>query len=235
MATTTQNPEFNLNARIQLLRVCPDVVFTTPEPVVETSIHEEDAPTHSVVLVPSLPPRPSFPCGLPKVDVMSAFLSFFPAYVPVKVQREVDVLVHQYDAPCVDEAREGLEVVGTSSVAAGEKSKPVRKPRVDNSRWWVNYSLLAHAEFNSPKYTRAQEMIVSAWIRKTMSSDGVTSLQIAQVLAAATRMAFVPNAADILAAQIGSVQSVKARERLVATKWWSSWWDSYTGRYDSSE
>lgn len=235
MATTTQNPEFNLNARIQLLRVCPDAVFTKTEPKEETPIKDEEPEMQPATLVPSLPPRPTFPCGLPKVDVMSAFLSFFPAYVPAKVQKEVDILVHQYDTPCVDEAREGLDVVGTSSAAAGEKQKPVRKPRADNSRWWVNYSLLAHAEFNSPKYTRAQEMIVSAWIRKTMSSDGVTSLQIAQVLPAATRMAFVPNSADILAAQIGSVRSVKARERLVATKWWSSWWDSYTGRYDSSE
>lgn len=158
-----------------------------------------------------------------RVGPWMAFKMLFPGYVHPEDQLKVRHMVAEYQNPtCADptdnlvEAREGM-----------------RKPRRSNEQWWAAYSLLAHAHFHSPRYTRATEMTVSAWIRKAMEADLVRRIDIAKVLPIATRIAFVPTDMDVLAHKADNTPAVRKAYKQRDMKYWSSWFSLRRGHYES--
>lgn len=171
-----------------------------------------------------------------RVGPWMAFKMLFRGYVSPVAQLKAKHALATYDNPDYDEPADHFTEVVSGCPNQGEEAiKPKRKPRRDNTSWWTVYSLLAHAEFNRPSFTRANEMVVSTWIRKQMAADGVTRVDCAKVLGAATRMAFVPTESDIFAAQMAQTPAFRKREGEANTKWWTAWWDCRPRGYESSQ
>lgn len=162
---------------------------------------------------------------LPKVGVWMAFKMLFKGYVSPVVQLDAKHALASYDNPDYDGAADHLTSTVSGCANAGEEDiAAARKPRRDNSSWWTVYSLLAHAEFNAPTFTRANEMVVSTWIRKQMHDDGVTKVDTAKVLGLAVRMAFVPTEADVAALQYSAAPAIRRREDAFRQSYWTAWW-----------
>lgn len=158
-----------------------------------------------------------------KVGPWMAFKMLFSGFIHPVEQLKAKHMLADYDSPAEDPAEELVEDEGSGA----------RRPRHTNSNWWTGYSLLAHAQFHSPTHTRANEMIVSSWIRKAMEADNVRRVQIAQVLPLAVRMAFVPTEADVRAVQLPEAPAVRRRYKKRDTKYWSSWFGLRRSRYES--
>lgn len=168
---------------------------------------------------------------LPRVGMWMAFKMLFKGYVSPVVQLDAKHALAKYDNPDYDSSVDHLTGVVSGCVNAGDGDVVVgRKPRHDNASWWTVYSLLAHAEFNVPVFSRANEMVVSTWIRKKMHQDGVTEVDTAKVLGLAVRMAFVPTEADILALQYAASPAIRKRERTLRMSHWTAWWGTPVGR-----
>nr|QOE57305.1 hypothetical protein [Plasmopara viticola lesion associated tombus-like virus 1] len=171
-----------------------------------------------------------------RVGPWMAFKMLFKGYVRPTAQLKAKHALETYDNPDYDEPADHFTDVVSGCPNQGEEAiTPKRKPRRDNTSWWTVYSLLAHAEFNRPSFTRANEMVVSTWIRKQMAADGVTRVDCAKVLGAATRMAFVPTESDIFAAQMAQTPAFRKREGEANTRWWTAWWDCRPRGYESSQ
>lgn len=170
-----------------------------------------------------------------KVGPWMAFKMLFKGYVRPTAQLKAKHALATYDCPDYDEPADHLTDLVSGCANQGEEAIPRhKKPRRDNTSWWTVYSLLAHAEFNRPTFTRANEMVVSTWIRKSMAADGVTRVDCAKVLGAAVRLAFVPTESDIFAAQMAQTPAFRKREGEANTKWWTAWWDCRQRGYESS-
>jgi hypothetical protein len=160
-----------------------------------------------------------------RVGPWMAFKMLFRGYVHPEEQLKVKHMVEEYISPTCADPVDNL-------VAAGEDKK---KPRHSNVNWWASYSLLAHAQFHSPKFTRANEMVVSAWIRKAMEADKVRRVDIAKVLPMATRIAFVPTDMDVLAVKADNTPVVREAHRRRDMKYWSNWFGVRRGHYESDQ
>lgn len=161
----------------------------------------------------------------PVINPWMVFKWLFRGYVDADIQLDAKHALALYDNPDYGEPADHMTggVQGCDNV--GEEGLVVaRKPRRDNASWWTVYSLLAHAEFNSPDFTRANEMVVSTWIRKQMHEDGVTRVDTARVLGLAVRMAFVPTEADVLALQYSAAPAIRRREDAFRASYWTAWW-----------
>lgn len=160
-----------------------------------------------------------------RVGPWMAFKMLFRGYVHPEEQLKVKHIVEEYNSPTCADPVDNL-------VAAREDRK---KPRHSNASWWAAYSLLAHAQFHSPKFTRANEMVVSAWIRKAMEADNVRRVDIAKILPMATRIAFVPTDMDALAVKTDNVPAVRAAYKKRDMKYWSNWFGVRRGHYESDQ
>nr|QIC52842.1 MAG: hypothetical protein [Apple tombus-like virus 2] len=170
----------------------------------------------------------------PRVGLWMAFKMLFAGYVDPRVQLDAKHALETFDNPDYDEPASHMTSVVLGCANQGEEDgEEVRKPRRDNSSWWTVYSLLAHAEFNAPTFSRANEMVVSTWIRKQMHSDGVTKVDTAKVLGLAVRMAFVPTEADVLALQYSAAPAIRAREDAYRRSYWTAWWGRPVARATS--
>lgn len=168
---------------------------------------------------------------LPRVGLWTAFKMLFEGFVAPVVQYDAQRALDKYDNPDYDGSADHLTDVVLGCANAGDGDVIVgRKPRHDNASWWTVYSLLAHAEFNAPVFSRANEMVVSTWIRKKMHQDGVTEVDTARVLGLAVRMAFVPTEADVLALQYAASPAIRKRERALRMSHWTAWWGTPVGR-----
>lgn len=159
-----------------------------------------------------------------RVGPWMAFKMLFKGYISPVDQLRFKHVLADYDDPA--------EIEETTTVVE-ERGEQVRKPRHSNANWWASYSLLAHAKHHSPTFTRANEMIVSAWIQKRMEADGVRSIQIAKVLPLAVRMAFVPTEGDVDARMIDNAPAVIRRHKKKDTKYWSSFFGLRRNHYES--
>jgi len=158
-----------------------------------------------------------------RVGPWMAFKMLFSGYIHPEEQLKVKHIVAEYQNPTCADPVDNL-------VPASEES---RKPRRSNEQWYAAYSLLAHAQFHSPRYTRANEMIVSAWIRKAMEADKVRRIDIAKVLPMAVRIAFVPTDMDALAVKTDNVPAVRKLYKQRDMKYWSNWFGMRRGHYES--
>lgn len=158
-----------------------------------------------------------------KVGPWMAFKMLFKGYIHPEEQLKVKHMVAEYQNPTHADPVAGLEQAKQGNC----------KPRASNEHWWAAYSLLAHANFHSPTYTRSNEMVVSAWIRKTMEADKVRRVDIAKVLPIATRIAFVPTDMDVLAHKVDNAPAVVRQHKKKDMKYWSAWFSMRRGHYDS--
>ncbi|QRW39196.1 polymerase-associated protein [Apple virus E] len=160
-----------------------------------------------------------------KVGVWMAFKMLFTDYLHPVDQLKAKHMLADYDDPADDPVEELVEAGPTEAVG--------RKPKHSNVNWWAGYSLLAHAQFHSPTFTRANEMIVSAWIRKSMEADKVRRIEIAKVLPLAVRMAFVPTEQDVMAVKVDNAPAIRERYGRRCAKYWTSWFSVRRGHYES--
>lgn len=165
-----------------------------------------------------------------RVGMWMAFKMMFKGYIHPEEQLKVKHMLQEYDDPRDGDPENALVI----SEMDGEGVK-ARKPRHSNEHWWAGYSLLAHAQFHSPKFTRANEMVVSAWIRKTMEQDKVRRVDIARVLPLATRFAFVPTEADVMATKVDNAPATRRRYKKAETAYWTNWFGARRGHYESSD
>jgi len=158
-----------------------------------------------------------------KVGPWMAFKMLFPGYIKPVVQLEVKKVVEEYNNPSVTDPSAALVDVGEG----------MRKPRHSNKNWYAAYSLLAHAQFHSPRFTRANEMVVSTWIRKAMEADGIRRVDIASVLPMAVRIAFVPTDMDAMAVMVDNTPVVRRAHKARDMKYWSNWFGLRRSHYES--
>lgn len=160
-----------------------------------------------------------------RVGPWMAFKMLFTGYINPKDSLRFKHMLADYDDPADPEE--------TTVVVDATAEEVVRKPRHSNANWWAAYSLLAHAKHHSPKFTRANEMIVSSWIQKNMEADGVRKLDVAKVLPLAVRFAFVPTEADIDSFKVDNAPAVKRRYKKRETKYWTNFFGLPRGHYES--
>lgn len=158
-----------------------------------------------------------------RVGMWMAFKMLFSGYIHPVEQLQAKKAYEEYNEPSVSDPEANLV----------EAPNGTRKPRVGNANWWAAYALLAHAQFHSPTFTRANELIVSAWIRKAMEADRVRRLDIAKVLPLATRMAFVPTETDAMAMKYDNAPAMRRAYKKRDTKYWSNWFGMRRGHYES--
>jgi len=157
-----------------------------------------------------------------KVGPWMAFKMLFKGYIHPETQLKVKKTVEEYNSPTVSDPECALEDAGNGK----------RKPRHSNVDWYASYSLLAHAQFHSPRFTRANEMIVSTWIRKAMEADNVRRVDIAKVLPMAVRIAFVPTDMDAMAVMVDNTPVVRRAHKARDMAYWSNWFGIRRGHYD---
>lgn len=158
-----------------------------------------------------------------RVGPWMAFKMLFPGYIRPDEQLAAKHVLDEYDNPHAEGAEED-----------DEEETIARKPRQDNSLWWAKYSLLAHAQHHSPTFTRANEMVVSSWIRKAMEEDKVRRLDIAKVLPLAVRTAFLPTESDVMAIKMDNAPAVRRRYKQRDMLYWSSWFGVRRAHYESA-
>nr|QKS69543.1 replicase region Tombus_P33 [Erysiphe necator associated tombus-like virus 10] len=158
-----------------------------------------------------------------RVGPWMAFKMLFKGYIHPEDQLKAKHIVEEYQNPTCADPTDNLE----------DASAETRKPRHSN-HWWAAYSLLAHAQFHSPRFTRANEMIVSSWIRKAMEADKVRRIDIARVLPLAVRTAFVPTDMDAFAVKMDNAPAVRRQHKKRDIKYWSSWFSLRSGHYESA-
>lgn len=101
-----------------------------------------------------------------------------------------------------------------------------RRPRQDNSIWWVPYAVVAQGKFFEPSNTVAMRRTIHKFIYDNMREDHVTTVDIARVIPLAVEWTYLPNAPDIKAAQYRASRVAYEREVEAAKNWWSVWWGS---------
>lgn len=106
----------------------------------------------------------------------------------------------------------------------GEREVVRRKPRKDNSNWWMAYSVSARGKWGGHKDTNANRMSVRKFIYDEMREDRVTKLDIARVIEVAVEWVFVPSEGKVQANKLRNTVAVWERTKEARRPWWSYWW-----------
>lgn len=137
-------------------------------------------------------------------------------------QVECREILHAYDNMEVEEPKDALNAL-QARVVDGEQRK-TRKPRRDNSSWWVLYAVAAREQFSNPTDNPVMRRSIHKWISEKMKEDGVTMRDRAQVLGRAVEWTYVPNVGDVLSQKDKKSRAVNERKVDYNRPWWSYWW-----------
>lgn len=148
------------------------------------------------------------------------FLSrwFMGSRIPTSVQETVSEQLQLADT-VAEEPIDGLDEVKNA-----ENKVVRRKPRRDNSGWWMAYSVAARGKWGRHSDTNATRMSVRKYIYDEMREDLVTKLDVARVIDEAVEWVFVPSEGEIKSHQVRNARAVWERTKEARRPWWSYWW-----------
>lgn len=137
-------------------------------------------------------------------------------------QTQCREILHAYDHMEVEEPKDALG--GTRVREIDGESRRTRKPRADNSHWWVLYAVAAREQHSNPSDTPAMRRCIHKWISEKMKEDGVTMRDRTRFLGRAVEWTYVPNIGDVESKKDKRSRAVNERKVDYNRPWWSYWW-----------